>query len=119
MVRFVVLSETSSKEHETWTWFLQYDGNEEELQKLSNYLNRIDQYFIGDTSTYQLDLNHTVSENTANEMCFIKTGNYYGCPQMITGKMRPFTLVLGDNNNENLLKLDEVLYSGLKYSLFD
>ena len=66
--RYVVLQETNGKECESWYYFLRHNGNEEALKYLNDQLEKIDMFIVEDCSTFDLDLDHTFSEQTAKEM---------------------------------------------------
>lgn len=72
MVRYVVLIESSTNEIPARIWFLQYDGNEKELEKLSFFINNVVQYIEEDTNCYVLDYKNPVSLQTAKEMCTVR-----------------------------------------------
>ena len=65
---YVILMETSGEQNESWYYFLRKDGNEENLKHLSEQLEKIDWYILDDLSTFDIDLEHTVSAKTAKEM---------------------------------------------------
>ena len=70
--RYVVLQETNGKECESWYYFLRYNGNEEALKYLNDQLEKIDMFIMEDCSTFDLDLDHTFSEQTAKEMIMLE-----------------------------------------------
>ena len=55
-------------ECESWLYFIKHDGNEDKLQHLLKQLEQIEMYIIDDLSTFDLDLEHLVSEQTAKDM---------------------------------------------------
>lgn len=65
---YVALMETNGQEYESWYYFIRREGNEEALKKLQEQLESIDWYIIEDLSTFDLDLDHNVSAQTAKEM---------------------------------------------------
>jgi len=114
MVRFVVFAETSSKYKETWLWFLQRDGNEGELRRLSIELNRVNQELVSHLSVYSLDVNNSVSEETAREMCALsynktmKNRMFYGLlpviPFKATGTQQSDITALQELFNEGKIR---------------
>jgi len=70
--RYVVLQETNGKECESWYYFLRHNGNEEALKYLNDQLEKIDMFIMDDCSTFDLDLDHTFSEQTAKEMIMLE-----------------------------------------------
>ena len=65
---YVILMETSGEENESWYYFIRVEGNEENLQKLQTQLENVDWYIIDDLSTFDLDLEHPISAQTAKQM---------------------------------------------------
>lgn len=65
---YVVLMETNDKEYESWYYFIKYEGNEENLKFLQDQLEKVDWHIMEDLSTFDLDLEHLVSAQTAKEM---------------------------------------------------
>lgn len=65
---YVLLQEVNGKEMEAWYYFIRWEGNEENLNYLNDQLNKIEFYIIDDLSTFDLDLEHLLSEKTAKEM---------------------------------------------------
>ena len=66
--RYAVLMETNGEECESWYYFIKYNGNENKLLHLSKQIEQIEMYIMDDMSTFDLDLEHLVSEITAKEM---------------------------------------------------
>ena len=69
MSRYSILMETNSSDPESWYYFIKYEGNEDALTYLDKQLNKIDMFIIEGLSTFDLELTHLVSEETAKEMC--------------------------------------------------
>jgi hypothetical protein len=117
MVRFAVLAETSHKFKETWLWFLQFEGNEQELTSLGEKLLKTQQTLESHLSIYKMG-SQTVSEQTAKEMCEIKINNAYH-NQIMCGKMAPVPYVVTDTLQTNVLRLHELLNEGKIRQYFD
>ena len=66
--KYVVLCETNEHESESWYYFIKYNGNEKALKYLYDQLEKIEMYLIEDMSTFDLDMDHLFSEQTAKEM---------------------------------------------------
>lgn len=66
--RYAVLMETSGKEYESWLTFIKVEGNEDNLKLLQAQFELIEWYILGENSTFDLDLENTVSDITAREM---------------------------------------------------
>jgi hypothetical protein len=73
---YVVLMETNEKDCESWYYFIKYQGNVSNLEYLKDQLNEVDWYILDNYSTFDLDLEHFVSENTAKEMTKIEVNCY-------------------------------------------
>jgi len=71
-VKYAILMETNAEECESWYYFIKYNGNEKKLKHLNSQLNQIEMYLLDDLSTFDLDLEHLVSEQTAKEMTKIE-----------------------------------------------
>jgi hypothetical protein len=74
--KYAVLMETNGKECESWLYFIRQEGNEKSLQYLQNQLEKVDWYIMDDLSTFDLDLEHFVSANTAKEMTKTELNSY-------------------------------------------
>ena len=85
--KYVVLCETNEHESESWYYFLKYNGNEKELKYLYDQLEKIEMYLIEDMSTFDLDLDHLFSEQTAREMIKLEV-NSVSFHRMFTGKLQ-------------------------------
>jgi hypothetical protein len=66
--KYAILMETSGEECESWYYFLRYNGNERALKHLEGQLESIDWHVLGDLSTFDLETQILVSEQTAKEM---------------------------------------------------
>lgn len=111
--RYVVLCETSGREFESWYYFIRYQGNEKALQYLQKQLEKIDMYILDDFSTFDLDLDHFFSEQTAKEMTMLEV-NSYSFHRKFDGKMEMISLGLKkrDDNDDMLEKLFDKLGLG-------
>ena len=65
---YVVLMETSGEEYESWYYFIRVEGNEENLQHLRNQLEKVEWQISDDLSTFDLEMIHPVSAQTAKQM---------------------------------------------------
>ena len=111
--KYVVLCETSGREFESWYYFIRYEGNEKALQYLQKQLEKIDMYILDDFSTFDLDLDHFFSEQTAKEMTMLEV-NSYSFHRKFDGKMEMISLGLKkrDDNDDMLEKLFDKLGLG-------
>jgi len=65
---YAILMETNGKECESWYYFIRCENNMEALQHLQEQLEKVDWYILDDLSTFDLDLEHFVSAETAKQM---------------------------------------------------
>ena len=74
--KYVVLCETNGKECESWYYFIKYNGNEKALEYLQKQLEKIDMYILDDLSTFDLDLDHFFTQETATEMTRLEVNSH-------------------------------------------
>ena len=65
---YVILQETNDEEMESWYYFIKWNGNEENLKFLHDQLANVRWILYQDYSTFDLDIEHKVSDYTAKEM---------------------------------------------------
>ena len=111
--KYVVLCETNEHESESWYYFIKYNGNEKALKYLYDQLEKIEMYLIEDMSTFDLDMDHLFSEQTAKEMIKLEV-NSVSFHRMFTGKLNLINLELKkrDENEDMLMKCYEILGMG-------
>ena len=66
--QYAALMETNGHECESWYYLIRVEGNKDALQHLQDQLEKVEWYIIDDLSTFDLDLEHLVSAQTAKEM---------------------------------------------------
>lgn len=112
-IKYAVLCETNGEEMEQWYSFIKYNGNETALTYLNDQLNKVDMYIIDDLSTFELDLENLISENTAKEMIMIDI-NSYTDHRKYDGKLEyiDFKLKKKDDNEDMLEKIHNKLSFG-------
>lgn len=66
--QYAILMETSGDDVESWYYFIRVDGNEENLKHLQAQLESVEWYILDDFSTFDLEMEHFVSAQTAKEM---------------------------------------------------
>ena len=110
---YAILMETSGSETESWMNFIKFEGNENSLEHLQKQLNRVDMVIIEDLSTFDLDLDHLVSEQTATEMCKVDL-NSYMLHRKFDGILKKinFNFEKGEDNEDRIEKVHEVLGYG-------
>jgi hypothetical protein len=111
--RYAILMETNGEEFESWYNFIRYEGNEEALQHLQKQLSRVDFYVMDDMSTFDLDIDHLVSEDTAREMCMVDL-NSNMFHRKFNGKLQKidFGFSRKDDNEDRIEKVHEKLGFG-------
>ncbi len=78
-MEFVEFIEYNDNEGEPWRFWLQYDGNEEQLEKLSDLL--------ADSDDYNLHLNVVASESEVETLVRYTQSGYFNYENMVTGKL--------------------------------
>jgi hypothetical protein len=84
---YVALMETNGKEFESWYYFIRREGNEEALKHLQDQLEKVDWFILDDLSTFDLDLDHSVSATTAKQMTKLEM-NSYAFHRKFDGKLK-------------------------------
>lgn len=98
--KYAVLMETSGKEIESWYYFIKYQGNEDALKYLARQLDKVeDMYIIDDYSTFDIDLDHLVSEQTAREMMRLDL-NFESKHRKFDGKLKRIDFGFKPHNSD-------------------
>jgi hypothetical protein len=97
-MRFVPFTENNEWEGETWTFWLQLDGNEDELVRLFGKLS------AEEFDSYTLDLNTIESEGRVEALEEYANQGYMSSDMVITG-----TFTCPETKGEDL---DRALYKG-------
>lgn len=110
---YAILMETSGQECESWMNFIRYEGNEEALHFMQSQFEKIRFILIDDLSTFDLDLDHLVSEQTAREMCSVDL-NAYMFHRKFDGHMQmiDFRFSRKDRNEDRIVKVHEMIGLG-------
>lgn len=111
--RYAVLMETSGEECESWYYCIRYEGNEKNLQYLQEQLESVDWYIIDDLSTFDLDLEHLISEKTAKELTKLEL-NHVSFHRKFDGVLDKIDLNLRkkDKNEKKMTKVFDILSYG-------
>ncbi len=111
--RYAILMETNGEEYESWYNFIRYEGNEEALNYLQKQLEKVDFHIIDDMSTFDLDLDHLVSEDTARQMCMVDL-NAFMFHRKFDGKLQKidFGFSRRDDNEDRIEKINEKIGYG-------
>lgn len=103
MSKYVTLMETSEEEFESWIYFIKLDGNEENLLHLKNQLDQVDWKIYEGLSTFDIDMDHPVSESTAKEMTKVELNVYFH--RKFDGKLQRINLGFKkDDSNKKKIK---------------
>jgi hypothetical protein len=84
---YAAFMETNGKEFESWYYFIRREGNEDALKHLQDQLEKIDWFILDDLSTFDLDLDHSVSASTAKQMTKLEL-NSYAFHRKFDGKLK-------------------------------
>jgi hypothetical protein len=111
--KYACLMETSGEECESWYYCIRYEGNEDNLKHLQDQLESVDWYILDDLSTFDLDLDHFVSETTAKELTKLEL-NHHSFHRKFDGVLDKVDLNLRkkDKNEKKMVKVFDVLGYG-------
>jgi len=112
---YAVLMETSGEHYESWYYFIRKEGNEDALEHLQNQLRQINWYILDDLSTFDLDLEHFVSAQTAKEMTNLDL-NSESFHRKFDGKLEKISFDFSKkdlkHNDRKIIKVYEMLGCG-------
>jgi hypothetical protein len=111
--KYVVLMETSGEECESWYYCIRYNGNKENLEYLQKQLESVEWYILDDLSTFDLDLDHFITEQTAKELTKLEL-NHYFFHRKFDGVLKKIELNLRkkDKNEKKMVKIFDILGYG-------
>ncbi len=113
---FVKMSQIDFKEdmdgQGNYTFFLQYNNNEDNINELADILDYCEQHPLGDTSQSRIYINHIITEKRVDEYCKAPVDNYYGRHFKLTGKMLhvPLNIDRNMNHRDQTMEIDKYLY---------
>jgi len=112
-VKYATIMETSGEECESWYYFIKYNGNEKNLEYLKQQIEQIEMYIIDDLSTFDIELEHLVSEKTAKEMSKLEI-NSVMFHRKFDGKLKTINLGLKkkDSNEKRIERINTKLALG-------
>ena len=118
--KYVILMETNGEEYESWYYFIRLNGNEENLKHLNKQLEQVDWVILDELSTFDLDLDHPVSAQTAIEMCKIDL-NHYSYHRKFDGVLQKIDLEFSkkDGNETKICKTYDRLSFGAIENFID
>jgi hypothetical protein len=110
---YAILMETNGEEMESWYYFIRVEGNEENLKHLQDQLEQVDWYVLDEYSTFDLDLEHYVSAQTAKEMTKVDL-NHTSFHRKFDGKLQKIDFGFGkkDKNKRKIKRINDVLCYG-------
>ena len=114
--KFVKMSQIDYKEdidgQGNYTFFLQYNDNETNLNELADILDNCIQHPYGDTSCSKIYIGRMFTEEHVDEYCKYPVDNYYGKNFKLTGKMLHVPIKLGAymDDCEQTMEIDTYLY---------
>ena len=112
-MKYITFQENNFKENESFIFFLQYDENEENLKLLNDYINFADfSSLYGDYSTFEIDLNTFLDENTVKNICKVNLGSYAKRFQICQGKFDfPYENFVNEDECDTARILDDLFYA--------
>jgi len=110
--KYALLQETSGEECESWYYFIKYQGNEEALDHLNKQLSQIEWFVEDGLSTFDLELDYLVSEQTAKEMTKVDI-NHTSFHRKFDGTLKKIDFKLKPDYKE--VKKMEKVYAVLGY----
>ena len=110
---YATLMETNGEEVESWYFFIRKEGNEDALNFLNDQLDKVDFYIVDDLSTFDLEIDYFVSEQTAKEMTKIEM-NHTSFHRKFDGKLKTidFKFDKKDDNEDMIFKVFDTLGYG-------
>jgi len=111
--KYAVLMETSGEECESWYYCILYNGNEENLIYLQSQIEPVKWRVDDGLSTFDLDLDHLISETTAKELTKLEL-NHCFFHRKFDGVLQKIELGFksGDKNKRKIKKAFEILGYG-------
>jgi len=111
--QYGVIMETNAEECESWYYFVKYNGNEKKLHHLKDQIDQIEMYLIDDLSTFDIELEHLVSEQTAKQMTKLEI-NSVSFHRKFDGVLKTVNLGLKrkDSNEKRIERINDILGMG-------
>ncbi len=111
--KYAILLEHNDTENEAWYYFIKYQGNENALNKLAKDLEDVEFELKDDLSTFDIELEHLVSEQTAKEMTKIDL-NAHSFHRKFDGKLDDidFRFKNRESNNKKMNKIFRTIEYG-------
>lgn len=103
--------ETLQKEYESVYYFIKYDGNENNIKHLKQQLDEIEWYIMDGLSTFDLYIDHFISEKSAKEFTKLDL-NHSSFHRKFDGVLDKIDFEFGDCNDDNILIVNDILGRG-------
>jgi hypothetical protein len=101
-MEYITFIEHNHKENEMFVFYLQYTGNEEALEKFTQFVKKAEYDMDGDYSDFQINLDVKFSQDAVDQHCKLDYGSYSHMFQKVNGKFEcPFEGVEDDSDDEN------------------
>jgi hypothetical protein len=105
-MEYITFIERNHKEGEVFLSYLQYTGNEDELQKLEKFMSGSKTDLRGGhCSEFQINLDVRFSVDVVDQMCKLPYGEYARMFEKVSGK---FKFPLEDTEGDTALRMDEM-----------
>jgi hypothetical protein len=112
---YYILVETNAEEVESWYYFIRKEGNEEEIKQLKNDLDKVKEpEYIDDMSVFWIDIDKTVSAQTAKEMSKVEL-NSYQFHRKYDGKLKTIDFKFRTDKKEKQKRILEKIFDKLGY----
>lgn len=96
---YISFIENCHRKNSTYIFYIQYNGNEEELAKLHKYLSMLGGWEDGESSDFILDMNTFFSEQTVQDNLLKLKGIFYVVFFKCVGKfVCPITQEINESN---------------------
>ena len=111
--QYAVMMETDSELYESWYYFIKCQDNMDNLMDLKKQIDSMDMFIYKEYNTFDIELDHLVSANTAKEMIRLElnSGTFH---RKFDGILKPVNLGFSQNdkNKRKLVKINRVLKNG-------
>lgn len=112
---YYILVETNADEVESWYYFIRKEGNEEAIKQLKEDLDKVKEpEYIDDMSVFWIDIDKTVSAQTAKEMSKVEL-NSYQFHRKYDGKLKTIDFKFRTDKKEKQKRILEKIFDKLGY----
>jgi len=112
---YYILVETNAEEVESWYYFIRKEGNEEAIKQLKQDLDKVkDPEYIDDMSVFWIDVEKTVSSQTAKEMSKVEL-NSCQFHRKYDGVLKPIDFKFKKDKKEKQKRYLEKIFDKLGY----